>query len=524
MTVAVEFKDIVKEFAGVVANNHVNLTVEQGEIHCLIGENGAGKSTAMNLLYGMISPDSGSLLLNGTPVAFQSPREAIRHGIGMVHQEFMLVPSLTVLENIFLGLEITHSGLFLDRKATQRRLEAIMESMKLFLPLNESVGRLPIAEQQRVEIVKLLFRGANILVLDEPTAVLAPQEVKGLFHIVRALKEQGKTIIFITHKLREVMEIADRITVMRAGEVVGRTTPHEATERSLAQMMVGHENLMSVEPTANQPGEVILSISNLQSLDNRGFPAVQGLSLQVRKGEILGISGVAGNGQHQLAETIFGLRKAEHGTIVFKGTNIANDTPRKLRDLGAGYIPQDRISVGSMVDNTITKNIIMGHHWSSPIAKRGLVDYAEAARFTQRVLKEFDVRTSSIQFHFSSLSGGNKQKAIVGRELIEKPDFLLAEDPTRGVDIGASVYIQKRIMEEAHNGMAVLLISQDLQEVLAMSDRVAVIYRGALVVEAPRGVLSETEIGLYMTRGAAEEPSTAQLETHPNLQPGEEVR
>jgi general nucleoside transport system ATP-binding protein len=519
MAVAVEFRDIVKTFAGVVANNHINLTVEACEIHCLIGENGAGKSTAMNLLYGMFPQDSGKILLYGTPVTFRNPHEAIRHGIGMVHQEFMLVPSLSVLENIFLGMELTRGGVILDRKTTRRKIESILESMNLSLPLDEMIGRLPIAEQQRVEIVKLLFRGANILILDEPTAVLAPQEVEGLFHIVRALKEQGKTIIFITHKLREVMEISDRITVMRAGEVVGITSPRDATERLLAQMMVGRESLTTLEPTKTEPGEVVLSISDLWSLDNRGYPAVQGLSLQVRKGEVLGIAGVAGNGQHQLAEAIFGLRKVERGTISFKGFPVQNCDPRKLRDLGAAYIPQDRIKVGSTVETSITRNMIMGHHWSSPVALNGIMNYKEANKFTHRVLKEFDVRSPDPGLPFNSLSGGNKQKAIVGRELIEKPDFLLAEDPTRGVDIGATLYIQKRIMEEARSGMAILLISQDLQEVMAMSDRIAVIYRGNIVAEAARGALSEIEIGLFMMRGAAKKSVSVHSETLPGQTP-----
>ncbi len=501
MALVLQLKGITKRFGGVAANDKVDLSVEEGQVHCIIGENGAGKSTAMNILYGLLRPDAGEILLRGSKVEFHSPKDAIRRGIGMVHQEFMLVPSLTALENIFLGFEITRCGVFLDLNSAQKKLESMLADGHLSVPLTERIGRLPVALRQRVEIVKLLFRGADILILDEPTAVLAPQESESFFGFIRALKEQGKTIIFITHKLREVMEIADSITVMRDGRVVGHARPREVDEPTLARMMVDRGALLELDKAAARPGEVILTVSDLWVKDDRGNGAVRGASLQVRAGEILGIAGIAGNGQHELAEALFGLRKVDRGTILLGGTEVTLWSSRDLRDLGACYIPQDRMGVGSAVGTAAWKNVIMGHYWRPPIVSGPLISPDAARDFVGSLLRKFNVKLADARSDFGSLSGGNKQKAIVGRELVRRPKFLLAEDPTRGVDIGASSYIRQQIMNEAASGTAVLLISHDLQEAMAMSDRLVVMFEGKLVGEKAQGKMSETEIGLLMTQG-----------------------
>lgn len=496
-----ELRGITKRFPGVMANDHVDLFLYKGEVHCIIGENGAGKSTAMNILYGLIQPDTGEIFLRGNHVKFQSPREAIQAGIGMVHQEFMLVPSLTVLENIVLGSEFTKFGAILDIHKAKLTIERLLNQLGLPIPLMEQVNHLSVAMRQRVEIVKLIYRGANILILDEPTAVLTPQEVEALLNIIRMLQEQGKTIILVTHKLREVMQIADRITVMRDGKVVGSTFPQKVNEQTLVNMMVGRDALFDLDTATPEPGEIVLTITDLWVNNDRGDSAVKGLSLIVRQKEIFGIAGVAGNGQQELAEAIFGLRKVEHGSIKLSDVELTTCEPRDIRQVGAAYIPQDRLGVGSAAQSAAWKIAIMGHQWSMPVAKGSFINPRGARQYAQELFKKNEVRLVNERSKFANLSGGNKQKVIVGRELQATPRFLLAEDPTRGIDVAVSGYVRQRILEERVKGMAVLLISQDLQELLAVSDRLGVLFNGQLVKVVQRGQATETEIGLWMTRG-----------------------
>lgn len=496
---------ITKQFPGVLANDSVNFSVERGEIHVLLGENGAGKTTLMNILYGLASPDSGGIRVNGELVTFSSPNDAIHHGIGMVHQHFMLVPVFTVTENIVLGVEQTekrsqwlgHLGV-LDRKSPEARIRALSERFGLSVNPRSLVGDLPVGIQQKVEIIKALYRGAQTLILDEPTAVLTPQEVTELFDIIRTLTHQGMSVILITHKLKEVLAISDRISVMHQGRMVGTVKPAQTNEAMLAQMMVGRKVILQVEKTAASPGEAVLQVQGLHVLDDRRQSAVDGVDLTVYAGEILGIAGVQGNGQTELVEAITGLRSVSDGDSLILGQKTTHATPRQIIETGVGHIPEDREKHGLIKTYSLTDNIALCTYYKPPFAK-GIVLQGEAiAENASRLIEEFDVRPANPQYLAGGLSGGNKQKVIIARELSRRPKLLIASQPTRGVDVGSIEFIHKRIVAAREWGMAVLLISAELDEILALSDRVAVMFKGKIIETLPISQATRERLGLLM--------------------------
>lgn len=496
---------ITKQFPGVLANDSVNFSIKRGEIHVLLGENGAGKTTLMNILYGLASPDSGGIRVNGELVTFSSPNDAIHHGIGMVHQHFMLVPVFTVTENIVLGVEQTEKRSqwlgrlgVLDRKSPEARIRALSERFGLSVNPRSLVGDLPVGIQQKVEIIKALYRGAQTLILDEPTAVLTPQEVTELFDVIRTLTQQGMSVILITHKLKEVLAISDRISVMHQGRMVGTVKPAQTNEAMLAQMMVGRKVILQVEKTAASPGEAVLQVQGLHVLDDRRQNAVEGVDLTVYAGEILGIAGVQGNGQTELVEAITGLRSVSQGDSLILGQKTTHATPRQIFETGVGHIPEDREKHGLIKTYSLTDNIALCTYYKPPFAK-GIVLQEEAiAENASRLIKEFDVRPPNPQYPAGSLSGGNKQKVIIARELSRSPKLLIASQPTRGVDVGSIEFIHKRIVAARDRGMAVLLISAELDEILALSDRVAVMFKGKIIETLPIPQATRERLGLLM--------------------------
>jgi general nucleoside transport system ATP-binding protein len=498
MTPVLELRNITKRFPGVLANDHVSFTLEQGEIHALLGENGAGKTTLMNILYGLYQPDEGEILVRGQPRRVTSPTDAIAAGIGMVHQHFMLVPVFTVTENVMLGEEPLQAGLVLDRRAAAARIRALSEQYGLAVDPNSLIKDLPVGVQQRVEIIKLLYRNADSLIFDEPTAVLTPQEVGDLIKIMRALVAQGKSIIFITHKLKEVLSIADRITVLRLGRVVGGTTPAEASEHKLASMMVGREVALEVHKQPPQRGDVVLEVKHLEVLDERLNLAVDNVSLEVFAGEVLGVAGVQGNGQTELVEAVTGLRPPLAGQIRIGGHDTTRATPREVIEIGVAHVPEDRQRDGLVLSYPVRDNMVLSTYYRPPFAK-GVVlnDDAIAAAASERV-QQFDVRTPSIETPAGSLSGGNQQKVIVAREFSRPSKLLVASQPTRGLDVGSIEYIHGRIIEKRNAGLAVLLVSPELDEVLALSDRIAVMYRGRIAAIVPAERASKEYLGLLM--------------------------
>ena len=497
--VVLAMKGIRKEFPGIVANDDVSLDVRRGEVHALLGENGAGKSTLMNILYGLYRHDAGEILVNGKPVEFASARDAIQAGIGMVHQHFMLIPVMTVSENIVLGVE-PRDGLFLDESGAERSVRELSEQFGLVVDPAALVADITVGQEQRVEILKALYRGADILILDEPTAVLTPQEAKELFGIIRSLQADGKSIIFISHKLNEVLEIADRITVLRRGRVI-ETVPREgATEASLARAMVGREVLLRVEKKPAQPGDVLLQVEDLHVRDDRGIAKVRGVSFSVRAGEIVGIAGVDGNGQTELIEAITGLRRAESGAIDVAGRELRHATAREMLDAGVGHIPEDRQRRGLVLEFTIAENIALHDYADAPDAKWGWLFPARMIQRAAKLIREFDVRGGGPLTRAGGLSGGNQQKVVVAREISRDPKVLIAAQPTRGLDVGAIEYLHRRIVMERDEGRAVLLVSLELEEILSLSDRILVIYEGEIVGEHT-GEVSEQEIGLEMLGG-----------------------
>ena len=503
---ALEVRNITKRFPGVLANNRVNFTLRKGEIHALLGENGAGKSTLMNIIYGLYSPDEGEICLDGTdlggirPVEIRTPHDAIRYGIGMVHQHFMLVPVFTVTENIILGDEITR-GVALDLKTAKENIRRVSQEYGLDVDPDAIVEELPVGIQQRVEIVKALYRDAKILVLDEPTAVLTPQEVEDLFRIIHQLTERGVSVIFITHKLKEVLAVADRITVMRRGEVVGTTTPHETDEQRLAAMMVGREVLLRVEKGPAKPADVVLDVKDLNIFDDQGHHVVRDVSFQVHAGEILGIAGVQGNGQTELAEGLSGLRVIKSGEIRLNGKVVPALDPRSLVEEGMAHVPEDRHKHGLVLPHTIADNLVLNTYYQEPFAK-GLKRIPEAVdENAQRLVKEFDVRTPSEQLAARTLSGGNQQKVIVAREFSRPINLLLTNQPTRGLDVGSIEYIHRQIVAKRDQGIAVLLISAELDEITSLSDRIAVMYHGEIVAIVDADQVTREELGLLMAGG-----------------------
>jgi len=498
--VVLEMKGVRKEFPGVLANDDVDLDVRRGEVHALLGENGAGKSTLMNILYGLYHPDAGEVLLHGKPVTFASARDAIQAGIGMVHQHFMLIPVMTVAENIVLGMEPVREGVLLDERAAEARVRELSERFGLVVDPAALVSEITVGQEQRVEILKALFRGADILILDEPTAVLTPQEAHELFAIIRSLKADGKSIIFISHKLNEVLEIADRITVLRRGKKV-QTVPREgATEASLARAMVGREVLLQVEKAPAQPGDVLLSVEDLHVHDDRGIEKVRGISFQVRAGEIVGIAGVDGNGQTELVDAITGLRRLASGRIEVAGRELHQATARRMLDAGVGHIPEDRQRRGLVLEFSIAENIALHDYAKPPDARFGWLFPARLVTRAARLIREFDVRGGGPLTRAGGLSGGNQQKVVVAREIARDPSVLVAAQPTRGLDVGAIEYLHQRIVAERDRGRAVLLVSLELDEILSLSDRILVIYEGEIAGEHAGGV-SEEQIGLEMLGG-----------------------
>ncbi|MGQ9515756.1 MAG: ABC transporter ATP-binding protein [Anaerolineae bacterium] len=505
MAPVLELRGITKRFPGVLANDHISLTLEEGEIHALLGENGAGKTTLMNILYGLYRPDEGEIYVRGRRADIHQPNDAIALGIGMVHQHFMLVPVFTVAENVMLGVESLRAGIFLDQADAARRIRQISEQYGLGVDPDAYVKTLPVGIQQRVEIIKLLYRQADILILDEPTAVLTPQEVEELFKILRALASQGKSIIFITHKLKEVMAIADRITVLRNGRVVGTTTPAQTSEEQLAAMMVGREVLLRVEKQPAQPGEPVLRVENLQVFDDRGNLAVRGVSFEVRAGEVVGVAGVQGNGQTELVQALTGLRPAAGGRIVILDKDMTTATPRAILERGVAHVPEDRQKDGLVLTFPVADNLVLNTYYFPPFAQRGVMNREVILATAERRAREFDVRTPSVLTPVANLSGGNQQKVIVAREFSRPIRLLIASQPTRGLDVGSIEYIHRRIIEKRDEGCAVLLVSPELDEVMNLSDRIAVMYEGQIQAILPAETATKEEIGLLMAGVRKEE-------------------
>jgi ABC-type uncharacterized transport system ATPase subunit len=506
---AVEMRSITRAFPGVVANDHVDLTVRPGEIQALVGENGAGKTTLMNVLYGLVHPDSGEILIDGKPVHIGGPRDAISHGIGMVHQHFMLIPVFSVGENIMLGREPVTGPDFFDRARARTEIADLSRRFGLALDPDARTGDLPVGLQQRAEIIKVLYRGANILILDEPTGVLTPQESKELFVVLRGLVKTGKTIIFISHKLKEVLEISDRITVMRRGKVVGHLITKETNEEEIATMMVGRAVLLRVDKKPATPGAVTFKVENLTANADGGVAALKGVSFELRQGEILGIAGVEGNGQSELMEVLAGTRRATGGRILLGDKDVTAFDARTERDAGIAYIPEDRRGAGLVLSYSVADNMILGRQRSAAFSWHEIVLRLIAIRdWARKLVKEFDIRTPTIDTAARNLSGGNQQKIIVAREIASRPRVLLAAQPTRGVDIGAIEFIHRRLVAERDAGTSVLLVSAELDEVRSLSDRIAVIYEGKIVSVEP-GDAPEERLGLLMTGGGAATRSAA---------------
>jgi len=503
-----ELRGITKRFPGVVANDHVDFDLRPGEVHALLGENGAGKSTLMNILYGLYKPDEGEVVLKGKPVVFGSAKDAIDRGIGMVHQHFMLIPVMTVAENIVLEVEPRKAGVLLDYDQAVERVREISTRYGLAVNPTAKVENISVGQQQRVEILKALYRGAEILILDEPTAVLTPQEAGELFAIIKSLQEGGTSIIFISHKLNEVLEIADRITVLRRGKMIDTVPREGATEEGLAKMMVGREVLLRVEKPPPQTGGVLLEVRDLSVDDDRGLPAVRDVSLSVRAGEIVGIAGVEGNGQSELIEAITGLRSASSGEVAVAGQVVPHPTARRMLDVGVGHIPEDRQRRGLVLEFSIAENIALHDYNKPPASRFGWLFPRRLIQRARSLIREFDVRGGGPQTAGGALSGGNQQKVVAAREVSRDPKVLVAAQPTRGLDVGAIEYLHRRLVEERDEGRAILLISLELDEILSLSDRILVMYEGRIVGEHS-GDVTEEEIGLEMLGGRRKEPSPA---------------
>lgn len=503
-----ELRGITKVFPGVVANDHIDLTLNQGEILALLGENGAGKSTLMNILYGLYDPDGGSILVRGQPTTIRDPQDAIAQGIGMVHQHFMLVPPLTVTENVMLGDESLVKGILLDRKKAAARITEISKTYGLEVAPHALVSALPVGVQQRVEIIKVLYRNADILILDEPTAVLTPQEVQDLFAIIRSLVDKGASLIFITHKLKEVMALADRITVLRHGRVVGSTTPAETTEAELASMMVGREVQLTVEKGPARPAEPVLEVEHLSVLDARHHLAVDDVSFEVRSGEIVGIAGVQGNGQTELVEAVTGLRSVIAGRVRIAGQDTTSCTPRQVTECGVGHVPEDRQRDGLVLSFSVADNMVLNTSYLAPYARGIVLQLDTIQEAAQSLVNQFDVRTPSVTTPVSNLSGGNQQKVIVARELSRPIRLLVASQPTRGLDVGSIEYIHQRIVQERDRGAGILLVSPELDEITSLSDRIAVMYHGKIMAIVPADAVTREQLGLLMAGVPAEQVLT----------------
>ena len=505
----VEMRDITKVYPnGVVANKNVNFTVKPGEIHALVGENGAGKSTLMKVLYGLEQPTEGQILLRGQQVEIKSSHQAIDLGIGMVHQNFMLIPSFTVAQNIVLGQEPT-DRIFIDRSKAERITNELSKEYGLAVEANAVIDSIPVGMRQRVEILKTLYRGADLLILDEPTAVLTPQETQDLFNAVRRLVEEGKTVIFITHKLREVKEISDRVTVMRHGQVTGRIDTADASEEGIARMMVGRDVFLVIDKVPAQPGKPVLKVNNLGYVAPNGRAMLKDVSFSVRAGEILGIAGVEGNGQTELVEVLTGLRPPASGDATVNGKPVLRHGPRQVREAGVAHIPEDRLTNGVALPASIEENLIVDRYYRPPLTKGITLRPKQISELASQLIQQFDIRPPDPKATLGALSGGNMQKVVVARELSSSPALLIAAQPTRGVDVGATEFVREQLVEKRTEGCAVLLVSADLTEVMSLSDRIAAMYDGEIVGIFPdASQVTEKELGLYMLgleRQSAEE-------------------
>ena len=498
-----ELRGITKRFPGVLANDDVSLTARSGKVLALIGENGAGKSTLMNILSGIYRPDSGEIIIDGKLQHFADPGDAIKAGIGMVHQHFMLVPVFTVAENVVLGVEPTFAGNILNRKKANKEVEEISKKYGLAVDPKALIEDLPVGLQQRVEIIKVLLRGAKILVFDEPTAVLTPQEVIEFFGIVHELKSRGATIIFITHKLKEALAIADDITVLRGGKVVGNADPKTATQEELASMMVGRDIDLTVKKSQANPGEVVLDMAGVSVMDDYGRPILDSIDMQVRSGEIVGVAGIQGNGQTELVEVITGLIPLASGAIRLKGQDMAGSSPRAIHKDGVAHVPEDRNHMGMIGSFTLAENLVLDSYYEKPFSK-GIRMQRQAIDEAARVLvKDYDVRPPHIENTGGALSGGNAQKMIVAREFSRDVPLVLCAQPTRGIDVGSIEYIHEQIVKKRDEGVAILVVSTELDEIFALADRIVVMFDGRIVAELNTADTSPTEVGLYMAGQAA---------------------
>ena len=499
----IEMREITKVFGEFVANDKINLELRKGEIHALLGENGAGKSTLMNMLAGLLEPTSGEIVVNGQVVKLDSPSKAASLGIGMVHQHFMLVEAFTVAENIILGSELTKNGV-LDIARATREINELSERYGLAVNPSAKVADISVGAQQRVEILKTLYRGADILIFDEPTAVLTPSEIDELMAIMKNLVKEGKSIVLITHKLDEIRAVSDRVTVIRRGKSIETVEIAGATNADLAEMMVGRSVSFKTEKQEAQPKEVILSIKDLVVNENRGVPAVKNLSLDVRAGEIVGIAGIDGNGQSELIQAITGLRKIESGSVELKGQSIVGLHPRQITEMSVGHVPEDRHRDGLVLEMMISENIALQTYYKEPLSKKGILNYTNIIGYAKQLMQEFDVRAASEIVPASALSGGNQQKAIIAREVDRNPDLLIVSQPTRGLDVGAIEYIHKRLIQERDNGKAVLVVSFELDEILNVSDRIAVIHDGKIQGIVTPETTNKQELGVLMAGGELE--------------------
>jgi simple sugar transport system ATP-binding protein len=495
-----ELRGITKRFPGVLANDDVNFDLRRGEVHALLGENGAGKSTLMNILYGLYTPDEGQIVLGGKPIELGSTKASIEQGIGMVHQHFMLIPVMTVAENIVLAIEPRRGGVLMDYDAARRRVREISDRYGLAVDPDARIDRITVGQQQRVEILKALYRGAEILILDEPTAVLTPQEAQELFVVLRSLKEQGKSIIFISHKLNEVLDIADRITTLRRGVVVDTVAAEGATEEGLARMMVGREVLLRVDKEPAAPAGPLLQVESLTVIDDRGLESVRSVSFEVHAGEIVGLAGVDANGQSELIDAIAGLRHPQSGRIVVEGRDVTGATAREALEAGIGHIPEDRHRRGLVLPFSLEENLALHDYRYAPNSKGGFLNLRAIGERARRLLEEFDVRGGTPSTPAGALSGGNQQKVVLAREIDGDPKVLIAAQPTRGLDVGAIEFVHRRLVEQRDAGRAVFLVSLELEEILSLSDRILVIYEGRIVGEFPP-TATEEELGFAMTGG-----------------------
>jgi ABC-type uncharacterized transport system ATPase subunit len=507
---ALEMRGITKRYPGVVANDHIDLEVRPGEVHALLGENGAGKTTLMNILYGLARPDEGAILLDGQEVHIAGPSDAIARGINMVHQHFMLVPVFSVAENILLGEETMAGPIFLDRREARRRIVELGRRFGFEIDPDARVGSLSVGWQQRVEILKALYRDARILVLDEPTAVLTPQETEEIFVVLRRLADEGHSIVFISHKLYEVLEIADRITVIRRGKVVGQRRPAETDEDDLAELMVGREVQLTVDRGQSKPAGVVLSVDGLEVKDDRGSVVVRGVDLEVRSGEILGVAGVAGNGQDELVEAIVGLRRPSAGRITLQGKDITRATPRETNESGVAYVPADRHRFGLVLSFPVADNLVLTDYYRRPYARGFIRNDAAIESTAEDRIREYDVRTPSAKVRAGTLSGGNQQKLVVAREFARDLKLLVLDQPTRGLDVGSIEFIHRQAIAKRDAGTATLLVSAELDEILELSDRIAVMYRGRIVAVRDGRTADKNEIGLLMATGGEARSSGAE--------------